>query len=184
MNANNFNKNIILDMMHSPVRNYVVPGLTSWLIGEPSKHGCMRVFTCEREHQECLTPHSHRFDFQSWVLQGQVQNIVWKQAAESDKNADLFQTTLLEYKGKIGQYEKHIGSVEKWRANTMTYKEGDCYSMTAAEVHSIRFGRGAIVLFFEGPQVADSSIIIEPFVDDVAIPTFRVEDWMFKRGEK
>lgn len=54
--------------------------------------------------------------------------------------------------------------------------------MLASEVHSIHFSRGAQVLFFEGPTVADTSIILEPNVDGETIPTFRVEPWMFKRS--
>jgi hypothetical protein len=54
--------------------------------------------------------------------------------------------------------------------------------MTADEIHSIFFGRDTSVLFFEGPNVSDTSIILEPVVDGETIPTFKVEPWAFKRA--
>lgn len=184
MNANNFNKEMFLKLAHSPVTNYVVPGLTSYMIGAPSEHGCVRMFHSEREHQECLTPHSHRFDLQSWVIQGSVTNIIWTPTGDEDTGADLFQTTVLEYEGSIGSYKKTKGGVGKWRAAPKRYLEGECYQMKAEEVHSIRFSRGAILVIFEGAQVSNSSMIIEPYVDDLLVPTFKVEDWMFRKGGK
>ena len=154
------------------------------MIGNPSKHGCVRMFYSEREHQECLTPHSHRFDLQSWVIQGSVTNIIWTPTTDSDVNADLFQTTTLEYGGAIGCYKKINGEIGKWKANSNFYKAGDSYFMKAEEVHSIRFSRGAIVVIFEGAQVSNSSTIIEPYVDGQLVPTFKVEDWMFRKGVK
>jgi hypothetical protein len=183
MNANNFNKDMFIKLAHSPVTNYVVPGLTSYLIGSPSEHGCVRMFHSEREHQECLTPHSHRFDLQSWVIQGSVTNIIWTPTTDEDPNADLYKTTVLNYKGDIGQYTPSEGGVNKWKAFAKRYSEGDCYQMNAEEVHSIRFSRGAIVVIFEGAQVSDSSIIIQPYVNDKLVPTFKVEDWMFLKGK-
>jgi hypothetical protein len=53
--------------------------------------------------------------------------------------------------------------------------------MTADQVHSIFFSRGAIVLFFEGSKESDTSIILEPFVNNEIVPTFKVEPWMFKK---
>ena len=35
---------LLKKMRHSPVRNYAVPGLTSWLVGEPGPNGCVRNF--------------------------------------------------------------------------------------------------------------------------------------------
>lgn len=184
MDANNFDKDMFIKMAHSPVSNYVVPGLTSYLIGNPSEHGCIRMFHSEREHQECLTPHSHRFDLQSWVIQGSVTNIIWTPANDDDPNADMFQTTTLEYKGVIGKYEMVRGGIAKWKATARRYLEGNCYSMKAEDVHSIRFSRDAIVVIFESAPVSSSSIIIEPYVDKRLVPTFKVEDWMFrKEGE-
>ena len=172
------NKAMLRTMMHSPVRNYVVPGLTSWLIGEPSPKGTMRFFECSRDHQENITPHSHRFDFQCWVLAGRVRNKVW---TPSYGGGDYFTRTNLIYGGAVGQYEKVRIGVCGWGFTETDYAKDDWYSMEAKEVHSIEFSKGAEVLFFEGPAIAGQSMILEPWVDGEDVPTFEVKPWMFKR---
>lgn len=97
-------------LMHSPVRNYIVPGLTSWLIGEPSSHGKVRVFTCERDHQEAIAPHSHRYDFQCMVLHGHVTNKIWSECTMGDE----YCVTEMRYKDEIGSYERCNSSVKKY----------------------------------------------------------------------
>jgi hypothetical protein len=179
MNAANFDIAALMRMRHSPVRNYAIPGLTSWLIGEPSPRGTVRMFECSREHVEPISPHSHRFDFQSWVLRGTVRNRIWR----SDTSADLYRQVRLKYDGDIGRYIHEPGSVSRWGFEDHVYNEGECYSMKYYQVHSIYFSRGAVVLFFEGPQVTEQSIALEPVVDGVAVPTFKVEPWMFLKED-
>lgn len=178
MNANNFDVDALIGMAHSPIRNYVIPGVTSWLIGEPSKAGTMRLFHCSRDHQENVTPHSHRFDFQCWVLRGQVVNRVWTPNGYGDK----FMHTNLVYRGECGQYEKIAIGPGNYKFKDTGYDAGDCYAMRAEEVHSIKFSRETLVLFFEGPNRSDKSLILEPFVDGETVPTFEVKPWMFKKG--
>ncbi len=173
----------INQMKHSPIRNYGgIPGLTSWLISSPGAQGCVRLMECSRTHQEPITPHSHRFDFECLVLAGNVQNIIWEPASISSIGDDEYQSTVLRYSGAPGEYEKESATNGWWHIKKYTYQCGDAYRMKADEVHSIFFGRGASVLFFEGPKVSDSSIILEPVVDGEVVPTFKVEPWMFKRG--
>lgn len=162
--------NKLLAMAHSPIRNYALPGLTSKLLSR------VRLFECDRDHQEEITPHSHRFDFVALVLAGEVRNRLW-----SPSGGDLFHAQTLHYEGACGKYRRESGEIERWRYHDDLYGEGDSYEMGHAEVHSIHFSRGARVLFFEGPTVCDSSIILEPHVDGETIPTFRVEPWMFRR---
>jgi hypothetical protein len=181
MNAEGFDIDALLKMAHSPVRNYVVPGLTSSLIGNPSAHGTMRLFQCERDHQESITPHSHRFGFQCWVLRGSVRNRIWTQHAREDVSFDWFLTTTLAYKGEFGKYTKNGRSVDRWGYEDTVYHAGQCYAMQADEVHSIFFARNTVVLFFEGATESNESIILEPFVDGEVVPTFKVEPWMFKK---
>lgn len=181
MKAENFDIKALRRMMHSPVRNYAIPGLTSWLIGQPSAAGTMRAFTCEREHQEPITPHSHRFDFQCWVLEGSVRNRTWRRSYDNDPGADLFAVTTLRYGGDFGRFERVPSGVGKWRYSDAVHEAGSCYSMRAEEVHSIYFSRGATVLFFEGPSTSETSIIIEPVCNGKTVPTFKVEPWMFER---
>lgn len=59
------------------------------------------------------------------------------------------------------------------------YVHGDFYSMKASEIHSITFSRDALVLFFEGPEKATETLILEPFVDGQTVPTFQVQPWMY-----
>jgi hypothetical protein len=181
MNAEGFDINALLHMAHSPVRNYVIPGLTSSLIGTPSDKGTVRLFQNERKHQETITPHSHRFNFQCWVLRGSVRNRLWFRRDHDDTNSDEYRTTQLQYSGKIGGYSVDQGGVNRWAYYDSVFTQGQCYSMRAEQVHSIFFARDTVVLFFEGPTISDSSIIIEPVVDGEVIPTFEVKPWMFRR---
>lgn len=174
----NFNKAMLRAMLHSPVRNYAIPGLTSWLVGNPSPAGTVRFFECSRDHQENITPHSHRFNFQCWVIAGEVRNRVWTAALYGDQ----FTHTNLVYEGDIGQYRKVRIGVSRYLYHEDTYKSGEWYSMESKQIHSIQFTKGAQVLFLEGPTVDNQSTILEPFVDGQDVPTFKVEPWMFQRG--
>jgi len=168
-------------MMHSPIKNYGgIPGLTSWLIGTPGEKGLVRLLECSRDHQEPITPHSHRFHFHCQVLTGRVRNIVW---VKGDRG-DLFQESTLTYKGQPGQYERIAGEKARWEMRTSVYEADHQYAMRAEEVHSIFFERGTAVLFFEGPNARETSIILEPVVDGIALPTFDVKPWAFKRGSE
>lgn len=182
MNAENFDIDALLRMAHSPVCNYVLPGLTSSLIGAPSDKGSVRLLLNEREHQESVTPHSHRFDFMCWVLRGSVRNRLWTESYDSDREADEYRTTTLRYGGEIGKYETEPGEVHRWRFSDAVFTEGQCYSMRSHEVHSIFFARRTVVLFFEGPATSDRSIAIEPVVKGETIRTLEVRPWMFSRA--
>ncbi len=173
------NIELLMQMAHSPLMNYAVPGLTSSLIGAPSKEGAVRMFQSDRDQIEVITPHSHRFDFTCIVLSGRVRNLIWKQVSEG--NGDEYQQSHLVYRDKPGSYKKTPGSVDFWSYGERTYTAGDSYSMKADQVHSIYFSRGAQVLFFEGPAVSDTSIVLEPHVNGETIQTLEVKPWMFKK---
>jgi hypothetical protein len=171
-------KKHLRSMMHSPVRNYAIPGLTSWLIGNPSPTGTLRFFECSRDHVEPITPHSHRFDFQCWVLAGTVKNRVWRY---SGSNGDIYGKSRLVYAGDCGKYTQERAGDDRFVFSDTVYETGEWYSMTADMIHSIYFSNGAQVLFFEGPTISDVSVILEPVVDGETIPTFEVKPWMFQR---
>lgn len=168
-------------MKYNPVSNYVIPGLTSSLIGDGHLKGRVRMFEQSRTHEEPIVPHSHRFDFVCLVLAGSVKNRIW--SVSMLKTADHYMCTTLRHMNvgfgtqekitktqKAGQY-----SFEEWE-----FRAGQFYEMTHDQIHSIYFSKGAKVLFFEGPQKADHSVVLEPIVDGNVIPTFRVDDWMFQ----
>lgn len=173
------NLKMLAAMKHSPVRNYVVPGLTSWLVGGASPQGCVRLFESEREHLEPVIPHSHRFDFQCLVLAGWVRNRVWMR---SYGDGDWFVSST-HTKGRMGAYEVKEGGRERFTYQDITYVAGARYEMNHDDIHSIWFSRGAKVLFFEGPEVVDFTTILEPVANNERVPTFKVEDWMFRRDE-
>jgi hypothetical protein len=165
----------------SPIYNYAgIPGLTSSLITPATEHGLIRMFHSEREHHEVLIPHSHRYDFRCEVLQGQVDNTIWYEY-DRGTEIDMFRITKLEYGKEPGDYKRGIERYAMMQFETSHYGEGDTYSMTSNEIHSIKFRRDTYVLFYEGPKVSDTSVIIEPVVRGKAVPTFKVEDWMFAK---
>jgi hypothetical protein len=170
----------ILSMAHSPIYNYTVPGLTSWLIGTPNKKtGCVRLLHSERQTTESPVPHNHRFDLSCHVLKGTVKNRIWR----INPHGDEFTAKRLIFKGNPGKY----GTVDEQIVYRYDYSEATYtqnapdYSMPACAIHTIYFGRDTYVLFFEGPTVADESIVLQPYVNEKTLPTFRVEDWMFKQ---
>lgn len=170
--------NQLLQMAHSPLHNYIVPGLTSSLIGAHSADGVARIFVNSRTQFEHVTPHSHRFDFQCLVLRGEVVNILFEEGGD-----DRYLASSMRYLGTPGQFERNKVSLLSWHARRCTYRVGDWYGMTRDQVHSIIFSDDAVVLFLEGPQVTDTTIILEPWVDGEVLPTFKTEPWMFRKGE-
>lgn len=166
----------IKGLMHSPVHNYIVPGLSSWMIGEPHKSGKLRLFTCSRNHIESISPHSHRYDFQCLVLKGNIKNSIWS----INPCGDLYDEIEIEYCGKIGQYkEKTIGR-NHYNFIEYSYSAGDIYGMSNDEIHSIRFSKDSMVLFFEGESYNETSILLDPVVNGQRIPVSKVQPWMFK----
>ena len=171
-------------MKHSPLRNYAgIPGLTSWLIGNPSEKGTVRMFECEREHFEHIIPHSHRYNFMCFVLTGQVENTIWSQCDIPEQGGDMYRSTEIEFTGEGKYVPVGFGEPCRWMHRTFRYKAGETYSMEAQEVHSIRFSRGTKVLFLEGPKVSEESLYIEPYVNGETVPVFKVEPWMFLKDK-
>jgi hypothetical protein len=168
----------LVSMRHSPLRNYIVPGLTSWMIMDNGSNGKVRMFDCTREQHEFITPHSHRFDFTACVVEGSVENALWI----SSSSGDDYQMTRTIYLDEPGKYESQLRQKNKYTTDVIGYKEGDWYGMKFNEIHSIKFAKGSKVLFFEGPTKVNFSYVLEPVVDGEHLKTMRTEPWMFKRG--
>ena len=161
-------------MRKNTVDNYILPGLSSSLI----ENGSVRMFECSRQHQEQVTPHSHRFEFACYVLAGEVKNRIWSTCEEP--YGDFFEVSMITYTGRIGHHSVVAKGRDFYNYNDSIYKKGDWYYMSADQIHSIQFSKGAMVLFFEGPSNdGPGSLIIEPVVDGIKIPTYKSEDWMF-----
>ncbi len=166
-------------MKDQRIANYVIAGLDSYLLSK----GKVRLFKNNRNHLDYITPHSHRYDFTCLVLEGRVVNQVWIES--EDNNSDLFQVSkIIQATGKFGGFSKITDRQNLFRAYPQIYSAGETYEMTSHQIHSIRFDKGTKVLFFEGPEVADHSFVLEPVVDDKVIPTFKTEDYMFIREGK
>jgi len=170
--------NIISSMKSDGVFNYAIAGVDSYLLN----NGRVRLFECSRDHQDQITPHSHRFDFACLVLEGHVVNITWHEV--DDNNGDFFEESVLTYNGTIGEHKVQKSGRSFYYPTRVKYTKGDTYSMDSDQIHSIQFSRGAKVLFFEGPAFKDTSLIIEPVVNGEKIPTYVKRDYMFiKSGE-
>jgi hypothetical protein len=168
-------------MLHNRLQNYIVPGLTSHLVGG-GEHGKVRLFFAERNTRDIITPHSHRFDFTCLVLSGFVRNTIYHEGINGEE--DWCISTIDQVCGANGLREfvhTREDSPTRFKRETSEYKPGDTYSMKYEEIHSIEFTKGTTVLFFEGPQVVSRSKMIEPWVDGKVVPTFKTEPWMFER---
>lgn len=177
MEVDRIDVNQLLGMAHSPIRNYVIPGVTSWLIGGQSSLGSVRMLECSRNHQEVVTPHSHRFDFQCLILSGSVVNRVWTPTPDGDEFAKIG----IQYLGSPGNYQRSCVEPSRYAHIDRRYSAGQVYAMKSYEIHSIFFSKGARVIFFEGPSITDDTVILEPLVDGEVINTFQVSPWMFKK---
>jgi hypothetical protein len=167
-------------MLNSEIRNYIAPGLSSFLVGGEG-FGRVRLFASELEQVEHIIPHSHRFDFTCLVLEGSVVNTLYTQPYMAA--AQKFALGMMRRTDRgMGDYEVTPGRVSScWESTSTQYAAGDTYSMTAEEIHSIRFSRGARVLFFEGPETTRTSQFLEPWAYGARVPTFATQPWMFER---
>jgi hypothetical protein len=176
-------RNAVWRMANSEIRHYIAPGLSSYLVGGQDR-GKVRLFRSDRETREWITPHSHRFDFTCLVLRGWATNILLTRAWGADHADRYCAGTLKRKPGAFGEYEFVPGTAtSEYLETSKTYHEGDVYSMTHNEIHTIRFSRDAMVLFFEGPELVDESLVLEPWSNGKRVPTFGTQPWMFERAE-
>lgn len=174
-------RRLLAEMSSSPVRNYATAGLTSYLVGGKGA-GCVRYFYADRDTREWVTPHSHRFDSVCLVVEGAVENILFERS-EGPMSNKYAVGVLRPKAGGLGEYALNRTAERASFIELPTfYNAGDLYAMRANDIHSIRFGKGARVLFFEGMPVQDTSVILEPVGEDGAVvPTFATAPWMFRR---
>lgn len=157
------------------LQNYVIAGLNSSLL----TNGVVRYFENSRNHQDSITPHTHRFDFVCLILEGSVTNKIWE-ATESSAFGDEFLMSQLTYKGEVGEH--HIEQLDRafFQCHEYVYSAGEVYALNHYQYHSIVFSRDAKVLFFEGPTRQNTSLILEPWVNGERIPTYEKKPYMFK----
>lgn len=170
-------------MAHSELKNYIIPGLSSFLVGGKGNNGLVRMFDASREQLNSITPHSHRYSLFCLVLSGEVWNDTWSKSA-FDNVGEEFQKTTIVYNGKPGQYSNHVDAPENgmWCYERRIYVESEVYFIPHDEIHSIKFVDDAKVLVFEGPQVTDTTHVLFPLCDGMVIDTLAIEPWMFQKG--
>ena len=170
---------VLQSMQRNGLRNYVIPGLSSHQLGDGARGGQVRMFSCFRDQQEHITPHSHRFDFAAYVLNGKVWNQIW--TIDDEDEGGLYMVSELLYGGEVGEYKYKNLYPKSFRRETTSYSTGDWYFMRANEIHSIEFQAGTQVIFFEGPEKTNGTKILEPFVHDKVVRTFDIKEWMFEK---
>ncbi|CAA0365428.1 hypothetical protein ALT721_800034 [Alteromonas alvinellae] len=167
---------IIEQMKGSQLKNYIIAGLDSTLLN----NGKVRLFECNRNHLDSITPHSHRYDLTCIVLCGEVENTLFTESNKPE-NADQFVVSKLTYTGSVGSFRKESDPAPKYfKSQSHTYREGSIYCMTADDIHSIRFKRDTKVLVFEGEIQTDTSLCLEPRVNGEHIVTLEKKPYMYK----
>lgn len=170
--------------MHSGLRNYIIPGLTSRLVGDwsdPTKER-LRIFHMETPQMMAIVPHSHRYDFHCKVLEGLVTNRLYLETTQ--EYGIPLHASELEYSGSPGNYQKSPLGLRYYSVASTMYAPGMTYSMRAEEIHDIFFSMGAQVMFWEGPQRRTNTVVLEPMVPGVGvIPLLKTEEWMFQKIE-
>lgn len=186
---------IIEDMRTSKVRNYIIPGLDSYLL----KDGCVRMFHSTRHYAGEVTPHTHRFDFACYVLQGEVENRIYERVTpdlmvmkhdgdnwkKGEPEPDYFTIRTLVRSGTehdiMGSYDQ-FGDEENvpFISTVSKYTGGAWYSMTHDQFHSIRFGKDTKVIFFEGPELRPENQVLLPYMHNETIETMECQKpWMY-----
>jgi len=170
-------KKLLESMAGEHLHNYAIAGLRSSLFTD----GTVRLFHQLTHPMSMIAPHSHRYDIASLVISGEVMNTIWTKTHDYSSSVQLFCESTLQYSGKPGQYTKEYHGDGRYNFKTESYKPGDLYFMTSDVVHSIKFARGTRVMIFQGPTVADSNLVIDPYLPDGrVVPTSDIQDWMFQ----
>jgi hypothetical protein len=112
------------------------------------------------------------------VLKGYVNNVINTEGSGGDE----YCMSSLAYRGKPGHYDKVVvKTAMSFLTHTKVYGEGDWYSMTKDQIHSINFSKDAVVLFFEGETQTSMTFVLEPWVNGQCIPMMKTQDWMFQK---
>lgn len=166
-------------LKHNPIKNYILPGLTSWMLLD-NVVSRVRMFEMNREQHNFITPHSHRFDFSCCVLNGWVENTIWSELNEYQLDqGDCYVLSEQVYLGNPGEYATNKLKNAYFKNRSTIHKTGEWYSMKHDAIHSIKFSCGAKVLFFEGVTVSDKSLYLEPISEGMQVHTLKKEPWMF-----
>lgn len=180
MQRTDFELDFLEAFRDSTILNYVVPGLESISLGR-SNGFHVRMFHMTTHQMMHITPHSHRFNLLSFVLEGQVEHHIYnKEGDRYETPSATYKLAILSQKGKLGEYETEIYSNGVFARYEAVYKTGGSYFLNADEYHSVIFSEGTKVLVIEGPEVNEPKVLM-PLVKDTVCSTLFTADWMFKK---
>lgn len=182
----------LIQRKHSPIHNYIIPGLSSWLIDEPEEGVKLRMFIATRHPQEVIAPHNHRYDHRARVLIGEVVNTIW---IPDGNLGDEFEKEILRYSSQTGIYVRSVGERSKWRPTAHVYGATQLpqraydrggndyreYNLSAEAVHSIKFKRNTILLLEEQPDKVNESFLLNPVELGRTCNIGATQPWMFQR---
>lgn len=161
------------------LENYVLAGLRSTLLGETAAGGKLQLFEMLRVQEADIVPHDHRYDFQCFVLDGEVEHLCYE--LERVYHPPQAAWAVCEYDPDI-----HSVNDETPRAYTRgtvvkkTHGAGSWYGLKHDQFHAVRFSAGARVLFIEGPEVQPFSHVLLPYQDGRVCNTFVWRTWMMR----
>lgn len=170
--------------LHSGIKNYVLPGLYSYLLGDKNLDGSItRVFYSSRLTQEFISPHNHRYNFICEVLDGYVENTIYEPTFSSNEVGDFWQQVVSIY-SDIGIYKtNYLSGPVKYIPKSVTYRKGEIYKSDLHTIHSIKFSKGSVVLFREGKKLSEQNVALIPYCKETetAINNFNTHPWMFEK---
>lgn len=160
----------------STLENYVIPGLRSVAYLKTDDNGAMlRSFEMTAHQEYYITPHNHRYNFECFVLDGEVENTIFNPIEATRATADHVIVPYDEAKHDIDlektEFVRAISSSRK-------HPEGDWYSMRHDQFHTITFAKGTRVLFLQGASVVKVSHCMLPYNAGRICNTFIWRDWM------
>ena len=98
----------------------------------------------------------------------------------ASSNSDEWMLCSLNYGGSPGEYTQTPGPIGRYAKDIRRYVSGSSYDLSHTQIHSVRFSRGAVVVITETAQRTDTTHILLPVAYGKAVPTFKVESWMYK----
>lgn len=133
---------------------------------------------------EVVNPHTHRYDFTTWCLSGEVENITYGAPSMIGMGEGTYQ--VFEYMTPLngGNGFTHVGEAELAVIDRQTYTPGAMYSMLHDEIHTIRMVKNQTILLLN--QLADIVPVDEPtltYTRDVEPPSLSGLYNQFTRDE-
>ena len=110
MQRKQFEQDFFEAFRDSTISNYAVPGLESVSLGRLNGFH-VRMFHMTVHQMMHITPHSHRFNLLSFVLEGAVEHHVYEKVSDGYENRPAaYKLAILPPEGKFGEYKTELHS--------------------------------------------------------------------------